>query len=130
MSTDTDFKFFADLIKSREHKGIKNMLISEIEKHEKYFSETKNINDNKKFNPNNDVMIMAVFFNGRIDKTNYFCFTNKYDLIKKIIYYMYDDVKNILYYDWNNNLSPIDNLDYLLLENDPATVCLELLNVK
>ncbi len=113
---------FYDIIKKKDHNLIKKLLLDEIDKH---IEIEKNIKNNNK----EDLYIMAVNFNCRKDKTKYFSFSIKEELIKKIVYYMYDDIKKILFYDWNENFSIMQNLDKILLENDCLSVSLELITI-
>ncbi len=112
---------FYDIIKKKDHVLIKKLLLDEIDK-----------NIKNKINSDDDtkhIYIMAVYFNCRKDKIKYFSFSQKEELLKKIVYYMYDDIKRILYYDWKEELTIMQNLDTILLENDCLSVSLELIDI-
>lgn len=127
------------LIKSKNHELIKQKLVELINNHLNKII-NKNLKQNEQTESNDFIsitsddfliepVIMSIMINGHTDKIKYFKFTNKYELLKKIIIHMYEEIKVLLYYEWNENIGPIHNLEKILLENDYSTIIFNIIDI-
>lgn len=102
-------------IKSKNDNEIKSLLLNIINYYvDKYNEENTNKMELDECVESN---ILLVVINGDMGKRKYFRYSNKFEIIKKMLIYMFDEIKFILYNSWNKDYEPIINLEKIFLEN-------------
>lgn len=108
-------EYIFEKIKSKNDNEIKLLLLNIINFYiDQYFEENANKMDLDECIESN---ILLVVINSDIEKKKYFRYSSKFEIIKKMLMYMYDDIKFLLYNDWNKDFEAIINLEKIFLEN-------------
>lgn len=108
-------EYIFEIIKSKNDNEIKLLLLNIINFYiDQYFEENANKMDLDECIESN---ILLVVINSDIEKKKYFRYSSKFEIIKKMLMYMYDDIKFLLYNDWNKDFEAIINLEKIFLEN-------------